>query len=233
MLLALTRQHRPLPDLRSQIKALQRSLPKPIPVYDKTEVWLSLDTLNEVGQALWPRKALQDIRGGKGVRYAIQAEFSLTLRLWTLRPYRQRNMREMQLKKNLYRDAKGTWIMRFEGEQLKVGQKHGQLNTFTLPFPPDLIPQLEEYLQIWRPCLERLTNGRFPHVFLGRYGNPYNRHTLRNRVTDVLYRYTGKACHPHLIRTIWARRYPHNGNVHRAAVLLNDRMETVVRRYSP
>ena len=138
----------------------------------------------------------------------------------------------MRLGANLS-NAEGKWMVRFTGEELKVATKGGQLNTFTLPFPEDLVPQLEAYLHTWRPCLERLSGGRFTHVFLNRYGKPYGINPLNMCVKNRLYRYTGKACHAHLIRTIWATEYiRQTGNVYNAAVLLNDRMETVVKQYS-
>ena len=61
---------------------------------------------------------------------------SLMLRLWTFIPYRQRNMREMQLGKNLYQDAHGIWRIVFRGDELKVASKQGRPNVFDLPFPP-------------------------------------------------------------------------------------------------
>jgi hypothetical protein len=231
-LLALTRQYRPQPALREEIKTLVRSLPKPPPVYNKADVWVPLATLNHVGQELWPRKQPQDVHSN-GERFALHAGLSLMLQLWCRRPYRQRNMREMQLDENLFRDPQGKWMLRFAGAQLKVAQKKGHLNTFLLSFPEDLVPRLEEYLQTWRPILAQRSGGRFRHVLLTRFGGPYAVDTLRATVKQTVYRYTGKALHPHLIRTIWATEYiQETGDLYGAAILLNDRLETVVKQYS-
>src|SRR5262249_42005138 len=53
-LLALTRQYRPLPELRSQLQALKKTLPVPAPVYNKTDAWVPIPTLSEIGRTLWP-----------------------------------------------------------------------------------------------------------------------------------------------------------------------------------
>ncbi len=231
-LLALTRQYRPQPALREELKTIARSLPKPPPVFDKSEVWVPLETLDQVGQELWPRKQPQDLQSNGG-RLAVQAGLSLALQLWRRRPYRQRNMREMQLEENLFRDPQGRWMIRFAGAQLKVEQKKGQLNTFLLPFPEELVPRLEEYLQTWRPILAQRSGGRFRHVLLNRFGRPYTVATLRAKVKYTVYRYTGKALHPHLIRTIWTTEYiQQTGDLYGAAIMLNDRLETVVKQYS-
>ncbi len=94
--LVLTQQYRPNPTLHQQLQELGKNLPAPLPTYNKSDVWVPLATLEEVGKALWPRKAPADI-GSSGLRTATQAGLSLMLRLWCRRPYRQRNMREMRL----------------------------------------------------------------------------------------------------------------------------------------
>jgi hypothetical protein len=49
----------------------------------------------------------------------------------------------------------------------------------------------------------------------------------------IVYRYTGKNWHPHIIRTVWATEWLRNsGDFHTAAIMLNDRLETVISNYS-
>ncbi len=172
--LVLTRQYRPNPTLHEQLRELVKNLPAPPTTYNKTDVWVPLATLEEVGKALWPRKPPADIGSG-GIRTATQAGLSLMLRLWCRRPYRQRNMREMLLEKNLYRNADGKWMIRFVGDELKVAKRHGLVNTFLLPFPEDLLPTLEAYLTVWRPLLP--SHRHYQNVFLTR-NNLYNLNIL-------------------------------------------------------
>ena len=152
----LTHQYCPLPDLHAKLQALQKSLPTPKSTIAKKMSGCQLSTIRDIGQQLWPDlkklTLLSDSRS-TGARYAAQAGISLMLRLWTHIPYRQRNMREMQLGKNLYQDAQGAWRIVFHGDELKVASKRGRPNVFDLPFPLPLVPHLEEYLTHWRPRL--------------------------------------------------------------------------------
>jgi hypothetical protein len=244
--IALTNQYRLLPELRAELIALQRSLPKPPPVLDKGASWMSLRELRAIGQALWPQKQPHQIPwkhsrtardpDGHAALTARNAGISLMLRLWTYIPYRQRNMREMQLTENLYRDPSSTWRIRFAGEQLKVAVKQGRPSVFDLPFPSALVPDLDTYLTTWRPILSQRTDNQFRHVFLSRDGTPFgNHHRLRVLVNLIVYRYTGKHWFPHLIRTTWATEWirdKHPGDFYSAAEMLNDSLQTVITRYS-
>ena len=235
-LLAMTHQYRPNEELRIKLKALQHTLPTPTPFYNKDEAWVSLAELEAVGLALWPRKhpkALSQSSKHPGRRHAVYAGISLMLRLWRWIPYRQRNMREMHLPTNLHQDSQGHWRITFRGEQLKIGVKRGKTNIFDLPFPPELLADLETYLTLWRPAL--LGEGPQPdtHVFLNRFGRPYNAKTLRDTTKKLVYRYIGKHWHPHMIRTVWATEWIRGGgDFFKAAIMLNDTLETVIANYA-
>jgi hypothetical protein len=145
-------------------------------------------------------------------------------------------MREMKLGENLHRDAQGKWRITFRGDELKVASKRGRTNIFDLPFPDTLVPVLEDYLTIWRPTL--LAYAPHPqqehHLFLTLWGTPHQRKNLTTMTSRIVYRYTGKHWHPHIIRTVWAteviRQPPHD--FYTAAVMLNDRLETVIANYA-
>jgi hypothetical protein len=235
-ILALTRQYRPNEALCAQLKALQRELPVIHPVYDKNDAWVSLDELEQVGSAIWPRKQPHQLSQSPeipGLYYAPYAGLSLMLRLWTWIPYRQRNMREMRLGDNLHQDSQGHWRIIFRGEQLKIAAKRGKINVFDRQFPQALVPDLEAYLTIWRPLLLRKVGHPDTHVFLTKRGAPYNRHVLRLVTSGLVYRYTGKHWHPHIIRTVWATEWIRGGgDFLTAAQMLNDTIETVIDNYS-
>jgi len=164
---------------------------------------------------------------------ALHAGLSLMFRLWCYRPYRQRNMREMQLDENLHKDAHGTWFITFRGEQLKVASKRGRPNEFNLQFPETLVPVLEEYLSVWRPILVRKAGHPSSYVFLTQHGTPYNVRTLNTTTGAIVYRYTGKHWHPHIVRTVWATEQIRKGlDFLDVAKMLNDRLETVVATYA-
>jgi len=229
---ALTAQYFKDEALLEQLRTLAREIPRPVKTYNKEEVWVPLAELRKVGEAIWPTKKLEDIPGN-GAGFARDAGLSLMVQLWCNIPYRQRNMREMELGKNLYKNTDGEWTLHFAGEQLKIAQKQGKENIFELAFPPRLVPLLEQYLEIWRPVLVRKGRDPSQHVFLNVLGKPYNVYAMRVAVLRLVYRYTEKKLHPHLIRTIWATEYiKKTGDIYRAAVMLNDKLETVVANYS-
>jgi hypothetical protein len=240
-LLMLSRQYRPNPDFHAQVTTLQKTIPMPPPRYRKEDAWVSLDMLAQIGRDLWPTMLPHQFprptrpNPHPAVFSATHAGYSLMFQLWTFRPYRQRNIREMQLDENLYRDTHRKWRIRFQGEQLKVAVKRGQPNIFDLPFPTDLVPVLEAYLQIWRPVL--LAKVPQPdqerHVFLTRYGRPFQPEPLTLNSKNLVYRYTGKHWHPHIIRTVWATEWIRNGgDFLTAAKMLNDTLEMVIKKYS-
>jgi hypothetical protein len=237
-ILALTRQYRPNPALRADLMTLKKTLPKPDPLYKKEDAWVSLATLHEVGEAIWPRKQPKDFPQRRikipGRFGAVRAGLSLMLRLWTYIPYRSRNMREMELGTNLHKDAHGKWRLTFRGEQLKVATKRGRPNILDLPFPEQLVPVLEDYLATWRPLLVSAASQPTNLVFLTVRGNRYTHEALMQSTKMIVYRYTGKAWHPHIIRTVWATEWIRktHGDFYTAAIMLNDRLETVIAKYT-
>jgi hypothetical protein len=239
---AMATQYRPNPALLAALKSLRARLPKPQPVLNKSDSWLSLHELERVGLALWPTDVQQreiryrynDTRQNRnrpGSRLACRAGTSLMLRLWVHIPYRQRNMREMKLEKNLYRTPEGQWRIRFVGEEMKIATKRGQVNVFDLPFPPTLVSTLEAYLTTWRPLLAVANS---PEVFLNARGLPHQRHDrLSTHLAKLVYSFTGRRWHPHMIRTVWATEWiQSSGDFMTAAIMLNDKLETVIQNYS-
>jgi site-specific recombinase XerD len=109
--------------------------------------------------------------------------------------------------------------------------KRGRPNIFDLPFPPDLVEALESYLTIWRPILARIENGS--EVFLNRLGQAFRIYTVRNTLQGHIYSFTGRHWHPHIMRTIWATEWiKSGGDFMTAAIMLNDRLETVIKNYA-
>jgi hypothetical protein len=227
-----------MPELRSQISALKRTIPVPPARYNKADAWVSLATLQEIARSIWPRKKATEVPVKywryAGVGFAFYASLSLMFHLWTYIPYRQRNMREMKLGENLCKDPNGNWRITFHGEQLKIAVKRGRINLFDVPFPEKLVPLLENYLENWRPILLDRASQPDNHVFLNRKGRPYKTSRLTSVTRNIVYRYTGKHWHPHIIRTVWATEWIRNthGDFYTAAIMLNDRLETVIANYA-
>jgi hypothetical protein len=155
------------------------------------------------------------------------------LRLLLRIPLRQRNIREMQLHRNLYQDVHKHWWLSFKGEELKVGQRGGKINTFSLDLTtyfPDLLDHLEEYLSVFRPRFPNALSS--PYVFLTRYGNPFADESLYKDFTVLILKRTGKRCYPHLLRTLWVSEFfTAGGKPATAAFMLNDTPQTALQKY--
>jgi hypothetical protein len=237
-LIAVAGQYRLLPELKTHLVALRKTLPTPTPVSNKEDAWVSLSTLQTIGRDLWPSKQPHQVRQHSrrpGAHYAARASLSLMLQLWTYIPYRQRNMREMQLGENLHKDVHGQWCITFRGEQLKVARRRGKENCFSLPFPRLLVPRLEEYLQVWRPLLLKYSRSSSPSsaVFLNEFGKPYTQVHLHEKLSRIVYAYTDKHWHPHIVRTVWATEMIREGlNLLDVTEMLNDTLATVVANYA-
>jgi hypothetical protein len=226
--------------LAEALKALRKRLPPLRPVYNKNDAWISLQELQTVAAALWPTTTpaalIAHYKGGRsaagaGRKSAARAGISLMLQLWIHIPYRQRNMREMQLDHNLYKTTEGHWRIRFASDELKIASKQGHPNVFDLPLPVLLIPVLESYLTTWRPILAHIRNAT--EVFLNHHGRPYTIKTVNHVIKGHIYSYTGRLWHPHIMRTIWATEWIRtSGDFMTAAIMLNDRLETVIKNYS-
>jgi Phage integrase family len=174
-----------------------------------------------------------------GAKRAVQCQTALLIRLWWRVPLRSRSMREMDIalpgaersQPRLYKDHEGTWQLRYQGEQLKIGERRGRMNEFRVPFPPDLVPHLEEYLRDFRPHIPNAD--RDPHVFLGQTGAPLTQRTIWYRFSSTVFAYLNKRMYPHLLRTMWTDTYLLNsgGDIDTAAYMLNDNPTTVLKYY--
>ena len=91
-----------------------------------------------------------------GVLRVTKFQKGVILKLLVRVPLRQRNVREMRLGENLYQDQAGHWHLHFSGSELKIGERQGQINTYHVDltdYCPDLLPVLNEFLQVYRPQL--------------------------------------------------------------------------------
>jgi site-specific recombinase XerC len=81
--------------------------------------------------------------------------------------------------------------------------------------------------------LLRLSGKEHRELFLNRLGEPYSLDTLSVAVKRHVYSYTGVATHPHAIRSIWATTFIRDtGDFYSAAIMLNDTLETAIKRYA-
>jgi hypothetical protein len=218
------------------LTAFRRSLPTPEPLHDKQAHWITLRELEQVAL-----KMLADARklpvGTRtqhtGIFRACLHSRSLILRILVRIPLRQRNIREMQLDRNLCKDQDGHWYLSFKGQELKVSMRRGRLNQLRINLTenyPDLISHIEEYIYTYRPLYQADSSNK--HVFLTRQATQHTNDGLRLALRKDVFSHAEKRFYPHLIRTIWATEYiSETGDFTTAAYMLNDTVEVVMRRY--
>ena len=127
-------------------------------------------------------------------------------------PLRQRNVRELQWPKHLWKDRAGDWTLRFEGKELKVAMRKGQVNVFQVrlsrlypkdgPTPDDFIPTLEEFITDHRPLLPNADTS--PYLFIAQSGGPFSGLSLHREIVTAMERRAGVKLNPHMIRDIAA-----------------------------
>ena len=207
-------------------------------MHNKRRHWFTLRELEMIGlsELQDARKPLIDTHSNAnpGLMRALDCQHALMLRLLVRIPLRSRNLREIQLDKNLYQDQ-GHWHLHFSGEELKVGTRNGETNEYHInmtEYCPDLLPHLEEYLTIHHPRIPNTETS--PLLFRSKYGNPYNASTLRHELFSLVFRRSDKKrFYPHLIRTIWATEYltANPGDYEGAAAMLGDTVQMVLKSY--
>jgi hypothetical protein len=221
-----------------ELADVRNGLKMPAPLHNKRTHWVSLATLEAVAEACLAegRAPYQyDARTSHpGARRATYFRRGLVLKLLVRVPLRQRNVREMQVGKHLYKDPQtGHWRLHLAGSNLKIGTRQGRVNEYKLDltdYCPDLLPALEEFLQVYRPRLPNAATS--PFLFLTQYGNAYTAQDLRIELAYVVALHTGQRFYPHLIRTIWATEYLEKTQDYAtAATMLGDTLTVVMQTY--
>jgi hypothetical protein len=222
------------------IAALRGEQPLPEPLHRKRAHWVSLRELEAVAEACLAegRAPLVHVYQRRHLRHpgsqrAAQFQHGLILKLLVRVPLRQRNVRELRVDKNLYRDQAGHWQLHFSGAELKIGTRQARPNEYTLNLSQDtdgLVPVLEEWLREYRPRLPNAATS--PFLFLTQGGRPFTEQTLRVELISAVGLRTGQRFYPHLIRTIWATEYiEKTRDFTGAAHMLGDTVATVLQAY--
>jgi hypothetical protein len=224
-------KHLERPDYAT-LQKLKRSLPRTAKTYDKKLPihTVSLQELDEVGlivmdEARHVRKPWETTGEHRAARFAT----GLLIRFLIRCPRRSREIREMDLGGRLYRDDQGVWQLRYLSHQLKIEEHLGHKNEFRMPWPADLVDDLEEYLRDYRPHLLHPQHPNCQWVFPNHHGGQLCSMALRDRIVGPCFEKLRKHVYPHLIRTIWCDAYldAHPGDYEGAAAMLNNTPQTV------
>jgi hypothetical protein len=218
------------------IAALAKHLPSPKKMHNKTASLHLFDfsELEMVAQALMveARRTRVQAHNSKqpGIKQAVRFATGLVLALIWRNPLRARNWCEAELGKHI-RQVDGAWRWHFEGHELKIGERHGEVNVFEPDVDEDIRAAFQEYLDRYRPNLPNANRDR--HVFLSRWGTPLTTEALRTRLQIHCHRYTGKRLYTHLLRSLFTRIHLSAGlDLNSVAYALNDHPMTVLKAYN-
>ena len=137
----------------------------------------------------------------------------LILSFFACVPDRQRTYRELELGRNFIRtveesnDGDGAvWVIKHTADDYKTGATYGERPP--LPLRASLTPDIDDFLQRWRPALIRSSSDDAdtapdPPSFLflqPRTGNAMTANSVYQIVSRCCYKYKGKKTNPHLLR---------------------------------
>jgi hypothetical protein len=217
---------------------LRQGMKKPTPLHVKRNHMVSLSELEEVADACLAEGRAPLVPAGKTPRFpgkqrAGRFQRGVILKLLVRVPLRQRNIREMQLDRHLYKDDNRHWHLEFAGDDLKIGHRGSQINKYELnlsTYRPEFIPILEEWLTVHRPKLPGAATS--PFVFLTQLGKPHIQKTLHLDLSEAVAMRTGKRFFPHIVRTMWATEFlRETQDFQTAATMLGDQLKTVIDAY--
>ena len=233
--MAVVLKHENAPELA----ALRQGLKKPAPLHIKRHHMVSLAELEEVADACLAEGRAPLVPAGRessfpGKQRAGRFQRGVILKLLVRVPLRQRNVREMQFDRHLWKDpTTGHWHLEFAGDDLKIGSRGPEVNTYEVNlslYRPEFPPILEEWLQVHRPKMPNAATS--PFVFLTQRGNPHIQKTLHGDLQDAVAMRTGKRFYPHIVRTMWATEYlKETQDFQTAATMLGDQLRTVIASY--
>ncbi len=122
---------------------------------------------------------------------AVQYRDGLMIALLAARPLRVSNLASIRIGHHLVRYGE-TWLLEFEAHEVK------NRRPLELPFPDQLAPYLESYLDHWRPAL--LRRRETDRLWVTRYGQLMGTKAAYRRITKVTARAFGWPLNPHMFR---------------------------------
>ncbi|MDH6149556.1 MULTISPECIES: site-specific integrase [Paraburkholderia] len=170
------------------------------------------------------------------VEEALHKRDALLLSMLMANPLRVRNFTLMTWREHgngsLYCREDGQWRLRFEAKDFK-NMKYAKQSDYDAPLPAALNERIEEYLVEYRP---RLTKDApdCKVVFPTQHGNIWK--GLGAHFQKLTSRHVpetpgfGPHAMRHLVATDWLRKHPNDFLT--AAMLLHDKLETVLRNYA-
>ncbi|MBW4607426.1 MAG: site-specific integrase [Hassallia sp. WJT32-NPBG1] len=168
------------------------------PRADESKKWVDWPTYKACIERLISECAPRDKKGKKRtIRTIAQShQVALICLLLSAFPDRSRTIRELEVGRTLV-NRDGKWFVEHTADDFKTGNsfcKNGQKRIVELPAP--LYPLLEEWLFKWRQTF----NPNHNYVFTQLNGKPLTDGSLYGYFRKRIFRLTGKAFTPHMVR---------------------------------
>ncbi|RCJ40572.1 hypothetical protein A6770_37945 [Nostoc minutum NIES-26] len=165
---------------------------------DESKKWIDWPVFKACIQRLISECAPRDKKGKKrSIRTLAQShQIALICLLLSAFPDRSRTIRELEVGRTLV-NRDGKWFVEHTAEDFKTGNsfcKNGQKRVVELP--ETLYPLLEEWLSKWRLVFQP----NHPYVFTQLNGKPLTDGSLYQYFRKRMYRLTGQAFTPHMVR---------------------------------
>jgi hypothetical protein len=182
------------------------------------------DTLARIPDLI--RREAERLRNGEDKKRATLIRDQLLIKFLLVLAWRQRNLRECKLGNrkdgaNIFKEEipsrlrialprsavealerdphQKIWQFYFRAEETKAGR------AVQAVVPKQLVPLLEEYVDVYRPILVGNNDPRT--LFVNDHGRPFETSALRVRVKNLTARYTGKIVTPHQFRHAFAFKW--------------------------
>ena len=156
----------------------------------KSGVWTSLGEIDRAGLAEHPRLAALAYHPVTALAArrvdALKAQRSLIIRLLVRLPLRSPDVCALELDRSL-RCIQGRWQVELPVTEHVFSEPSRPVDTYQALFPADLVWQLEEFIDIWRPWLP---GEHRSELFTTRRGQPFDARTLNHEIIHVLQRRT-------------------------------------------
>ncbi|UCH64115.1 MAG: site-specific integrase [Fidelibacterota bacterium] len=231
-LLSMARQYFYRPEAEEWLIKLKKYVSN-APVRDKKERLFSMDELEKIADGIQARRIREKknaIKKGlipNRMRQAQHVRRELLFRLIIQRPLRQKNIREIKIGKNLYKNIKGIYVLSFEGSEMKNGRP------YKISFPKNLVTLLEKYLNDYRRIL---CNGH-DNEYL--FPSPNGGHICDRTVQSIIGRpakqILRRSLNPHLIRDCiaywWLQQNP-GDYLFLSKLLGHEDVRTTIKCYS-
>lgn len=163
----------------------------------------------------------------------------LLLKLLIANPLRARNLKAMKYRPdnsgNLYRTSNGSWRIRFVPQAFKNFQGAAKDRPYDMEIDASVWPTIEEWLFESKPLIESVPSD-FVFISSDKSGQGKPWKTLNREVAAITKRYVancsgiGPHAFRHLVATTWLKA--NQRDYLTVAVLLHDKLETVIANYS-